>query len=69
MILQLNPPLPVTTTKGPALAHFLIDYGPESHLNWVCFQDSGEIWTFDNTKVRAEKNITLNRVADWMGED
>ena len=27
-----------------ALAHFLIDYGPEHDLMWVCFQDdSGEV--------------------------
>ena len=35
MITQLNPPLPLRTSKGDGLAHFVIDYGPESHLMWV----------------------------------
>jgi hypothetical protein len=64
MILQLNPPLPLTTPKGPGLAHFLIDYGPESDLYWVCFQtDNGEIWTWNNKEVRADKNISLGRTS------
>ena len=65
-ILQLNPPLPVyVANKGDAICHFLIDYGPESHLYWVCFMDdSGEIWTLDNTQVRAQKNISLGRTLD-----
>lgn len=62
MILQLDPPIPLFTDKGEALAHFLIDYGPESHLHWVCFlKASGEIWTLDNTRVRAQWNQTLGR--------
>lgn len=62
MILQLNPPLPLTTPKGPALAHFVIDEGIEHHLYWVCFGNDGEIWTWPNPKVRAEKNITYGRL-------
>ena len=61
MIQQLNPPLPLDTPKGPALAHLVIDYGPEHNLLWVCFGHDGEIWTWDNTKVRASKNITMGR--------
>jgi hypothetical protein len=61
LIIQLNPAIPLTTPKGKALAHFLIDYGQESNLYWVCFQESGEIWTWENPVVRAEKNITLGR--------
>ncbi len=61
-ILQLEPPLPVVTPKGEAIAHFMIDYGPESHLHWVCFQDeTGECWTWPNPEIRASKNITLGR--------
>jgi len=60
-ILQLNPPLPVTTPKGKALAHILIDYGPEHDLIWTCFQDSGEIWCWRNQDIRAEKNTTFAR--------
>lgn len=62
MILQLNPPIPLDTPKGPALAHFIIDYGIESNLFWVCFQDeTGECWTWDNKVIRAQKNITIGR--------
>lgn len=61
-IKQLSPPLPMVTTKGKGLAHFLIDYGIESHLHWVVFlDDTGECWTFQNPDVRAQKNITQGR--------
>ena len=63
MILQLNPPIPVTTPKGAALAHVLIDYGPEHNLIWVCFNDSnGECWSWSNSDIRIQKNITLGRI-------
>lgn len=63
MILQLNPPIPLDTPKGPALAHFVIDYGPEHNLLWVCFSDAdGECWTWDNHKVRGQKNVTHGRM-------
>lgn len=62
MIVQLNPPIPVITPKGDAIAHFLIDYGIEQDLMWVCFQtDTGECWTWGNAKIRSAKNITLGR--------
>jgi hypothetical protein len=60
-MLQLNPPLPVVTPKGKAMAHILIDYGPEHDLIWTCFQDNNEIWCWRNQDVRAEKNTTFNR--------
>lgn len=64
-ILQLNPPLPLETPKGSALAHFLIDYGPEFNLMWICFNDkNGECWTWQNSDIRVQKNITLGRVID-----
>lgn len=63
MILQLSPAIPLNTPKGPGLAHFLIDYGIESHLYWVTFiTATGECWTFDNTKIRAENNHTIGRI-------
>jgi len=69
MILQLSPPIPVTTPKGSALCHFLIDYGMESDLFWVCFIDeTGEIWTFNNKLVRAIKNISMGRALDNNGK-
>lgn len=62
MIIQLNPFIPVQTPKGKAIAHFLIDYGIESSIHWVCFQDdTGECWTWRNEDIRAQKNITVGR--------
>lgn len=64
MIHEINKEIWLETPKGLALAHFIIDEGNESHLKWVCFvQSSGEIWTFENPEVRADKNITLGRTA------
>jgi hypothetical protein len=67
MIIQLNPTLPVITPKGKALAHFMIDYGEEHHLMWVCVQETGEIWTWANPKIRAENNQTFDRVNGSSG--
>lgn len=62
-MIQLNPPLPLITPKGKALAHFLIDYGIEHNLFWVCFQqETGECWTWDNKDIRADKNISIGRI-------
>lgn len=62
MIKQLNPPIPVVTPKGKAIAHFLIDYGIENDLYWVCAQDNtGECWTWSNRDIRFQKNITQGR--------
>lgn len=62
MIVQLNPAIPVMTPKGPALAHVMIDNGIEHDLNWVCFQDKdGECWTWRNSQIRAQKNVTHGR--------
>ena len=62
MIIQLNPPIPLVTPRGKALAHFVIDEGIEHHLLWICFLDnSGECWTWSNTDIRAQKNITAGR--------
>ncbi len=61
-LLQLDPPLPLDTPKGPALAHIVIDLGVEHHLLWVCFLDaSGECWTYPNPEVRARANVTMGR--------
>ena len=62
MILQLNPNIPLTTPKGDGLAVALIDYGEDHDLKWVVIQtDTGEIWTWNNDKVRGVKNITQGR--------
>lgn len=52
----------LTTPKGKAIAKFLVDYGPEADLQWVCFQDSGEVWTWGNQDIRVMNNITIGRV-------
>jgi len=63
MIIQLDPPMPMETPKGKALCHFLIDYGAEHDLLWVCFQDeTGECWTWNNRDIRAQKNISMYRL-------
>lgn len=62
MLIQLNPPIPLETSLGAGLAHFLIDYSCEHDLFWVVFlNDTGECWTFNNKEIRAQKNITLGR--------
>ena len=44
------------------MAHFLIDYGPEHHLLWICFQDdSGECWTWPNKDIRLQHNLSMGR--------
>ena len=61
-LLQLNPPIPVITPKGKAMAHVLIDYGMEHHLVWVCFQDdTSECWSWQNKDVGIQTNPTLGR--------
>ena len=63
MIVQLNPALPIITPKGEAYAHFLMDYGMEEHLLWVCFiNETGECWTFRNPQIRLKPNETFNRL-------
>ena len=62
MILQLDPPLPMETSRGSGLAHFMIDYGPESHLMWVVFLDAdGACWTVPNPEVRIQANWSMQR--------
>ncbi len=61
-MLQLNPPLPVTTPKGLGVAHVLIDYGVEHDLIWVVFQQDGSCWSWRNQDVRAQENVTFGRI-------
>lgn len=63
MILQLNPPIPLESPKGKCFAHFIIDYGQEFDLLWICFIDeTRECWTFKNNEIKIQKNITLGRI-------
>lgn len=69
MIIQLNPPIPMLTPKGKGLAWLVIDYSPEHHLMWtVAINETGELWTFPNSVVNAEKNITMGRMVGMKSE-
>tara|TARA_A100001388_G_scaffold221176_1_gene171901 strand:- start:261 stop:557 length:297 start_codon:yes stop_codon:yes gene_type:complete len=62
-ILQLQPPIPVVTPMGDAIAHLIIDYSIEHSIHWVVFmEDTGQCWTLPNEKIRAQRNITLGRM-------
>lgn len=62
MIHQLNPTIPVMTPKGSGWAFFLIDRSQEHDLEWVVFIDNGGYcWTFKNSDIRIQKNLTLHR--------
>lgn len=61
-MIQLNPTIPVTTPKGSGWAFFLIDRSQEHDLEWVVFLDKGgECWTFKNSDIRIQKNLTFHR--------
>ena len=63
MIVQCNPPIPLSTPKGNGYAHFILEYGQEFHLLWVVFLDeTGECWTFANPEIRLQQpNPTMGR--------
>jgi len=61
-MIQLNPQIPVLTPKGKGWAFFLIDRSQEHDLEWVVFLDNGGYcWTFRNSDIRIQKNLTLGR--------
>ena len=65
MIIELNKSLPLHSPKGECDALFLLYEGLEHNLYWICIQkETGEIWVWDNRKVRADKNITLDRLVN-----
>jgi len=65
MMLQLDPPIPVITPDGKAMAIGWIDYGPDYDLLWICFNNiNGECWTWPNQKIKAQPNISLGRMAN-----
>jgi hypothetical protein len=70
MLTQLNPPLPMKTPKGDGLAHFVIDYGPETNLMWVVFMDAdGACWTVPNPEIRMKANWSMGRRPGVAAED
>jgi len=69
-MLQLDPPIPVWTKNGTGIAHFVVDYSCEMHLQWVVFMDdTGECWTFKNPEIRAQWNATLGRIPKERDND
>jgi len=65
-VTQLNPPIPVITPKGYAIAYFLVDYGPGSDLIWICFQkEKGEILSWENSDVRCKNIVNVADVFDY----
>ena len=68
-VTQLNPPIPIDSPKGSALAHMIIDYGPEHHLIWVAFiDDTRECWSFQNPEIRAQGNPTMGRCSKIVSD-
>lgn len=67
MILQLDPPIPMTTPKGEGLAYFMESIGPDYDYAWTVIHEDGEIWTFRNKDVSGVKNITLGRTKGRLG--
>ena len=61
-MIQLNPQIPVITPKGNGWVFFLIDRSQEHNLEWVVFLDDGGFcWTFNNSDIRIQKNLTFKR--------
>lgn len=58
---RIDPPLWIETPRGIALAHWLIDYGVEMSLYWVCVLEDGACWRLPNEQIRFPKNYTAER--------
>jgi len=62
MLTELKTPIFLLTPKGKAICHYIIDYGIEHHLLFVCFMDdTGECWTWANPEIRIQNNPTIGR--------
>jgi hypothetical protein len=63
-LLQLSPAIPVWIEgKGEGMAIGWMDYSEEYHLMWIiAFNDTGEVWTVPNPKVRLQKNFSMGRM-------
>ena len=62
MFTQLDPSIPMATSKGDGLALAVIDYGMEHSLLWVVtLHTSGEIWCVPNNEVRVAANWSAGR--------
>lgn len=59
-MLQLDPPLPLRTSKGDGWAHLILDYSQEHDTYWGVFlNESGQFWWVPNQEVRIVANWTL----------
>lgn len=59
-ITQVDPPLSLQTTFGPAVCHFV--WTSNDQLWWGCFQEeTGECWWFPNHLVRLSTNFSEGR--------
>jgi hypothetical protein len=66
LIHEIQQAIWLETPKGLALAKFLVDRGIDSDNEWVCIvNDTGEIWSFDNSGVLVCKSLTLGRRCEW----
>jgi hypothetical protein len=66
MIHEIKQAIWLDTPKGLALAKFLVDRGIDSDNEWICIiNETGEIWSFDNSDVLVCKSYTLGRRANW----
>lgn len=62
MLHRVDPPIWFNTPDGTGLAHFVRDEGLEHSLYWVIFlEETGQVWTYPNEKVRALRNYTVDR--------
>jgi hypothetical protein len=69
MMLQLEPPVPVSCPAGNGYAFLVIDYGSEHHLLWtVAIDQTGEIWTYSNPHVRVRPNVTMDAPRSEAGK-
>ena len=72
-MMQLNPPIPLSTPKGEGIAVMVIDYGIDHDLWWTVIiskgEHAGEIWTYANPKVRGVENITLGRPGSEVSKE
>lgn len=56
-MLQLNPPIWVTTPLGEGHALFILDYGPSINTVWVIHHfETGEVAHVDSSEVRVMGN-------------
>ena len=62
IMVQLNPTIPVQTSKGYGFAVGWVYWSPDHSLVWiVAISDTREFWAIPNEEVRADKNWSMWR--------